>query len=186
MELVETMGSFRARMDAWDRAHILLAPRMKRILLKLLAIRFMIGERHFSRLAYGTTNSEGQRVQQATPRDVVEHKVQVARHVEGTGRLQGMLGALECGMDGRPYRGPGDGFEVGIGFSELDRNLETARLEWPVDSCIVVSYEELNAEGVPLFPVYVRKCSAEEAASGAAYEDNTDEYLIDDRDGKQE
>jgi len=37
-------------MDTWDAAHILLAPRMKRVLIKLLAIRALMGDRKFDRL----------------------------------------------------------------------------------------------------------------------------------------
>jgi len=47
LELRQNMPVFRARMDARDRTHIFMAPRMKRILLKLLAIRVFIGDRRF-------------------------------------------------------------------------------------------------------------------------------------------
>ena len=49
LEFTKNMAAFRARMDERDRTHILMGKDMKRVLLKLFAIRCIMGDRKFSR-----------------------------------------------------------------------------------------------------------------------------------------
>ncbi len=69
----------------------------------------------------------------------------VVGHVPGTGRLQGLLGALIVELpDGRRLR-------IGTGFSDAQRHDPP-----PVGSLVTYRYRELNKNGLPRFASFLR------------------------------
>merc|ERR1712100_610861 len=67
----------------------------------------------------------------------------VLAHIEGKGKNQGRMGALEC------RNKAGKVFRLGTGFSEKDR--DTPPL---VGSVVTFAYTELTTAGIPRFPVF--------------------------------
>ena len=67
----------------------------------------------------------------------------VVREIEGQGRLEGMIGALECRTE------DGHTFNVGSGFTDKERMLWNSYK----DTTITVEYESMNS-GVPQQPTY--------------------------------
>ncbi len=68
----------------------------------------------------------------------------VVGHQEGLGRHAGRLGALVCKLNN------GIGFNVGTGFSDLDRETPPA-----IGSVICFAYQGLTDGGVPRFPRFL-------------------------------
>lgn len=68
----------------------------------------------------------------------------VTGHVDGKGKHNGRLGALDCLTDA------GVAFQVGTGFSDAQREAPPA-----VGSRVTVRFQELTKAGVPRFPVFV-------------------------------
>jgi DNA ligase 1 len=71
-------------------------------------------------------------------------EAKVVKHLPGTGRHKGRLGALEVVLR------DGTSFSVGTGFSDKEREAPP-----PVGSIITFRYQELSRDGVPRFPSYV-------------------------------
>jgi DNA ligase-1 len=70
----------------------------------------------------------------------------VVAHVAGLGKFNGMCGALEVKL----ARDPSVKFSVGSGMKNKDRAKPP-----PIGSTIVFKYQELTAQGVPRFPVFI-------------------------------
>ena len=75
----------------------------------------------------------------------------VLEHIEGTGRLKGLLGALKCELL-QDNKKTGIIFNIGTGFTDLQR--ETAKDDIPIDSIVSFSYMELSKDLIPRHPVY--------------------------------
>ena len=71
-------------------------------------------------------------------------EARVLKHLEGSGRHKGRLGAVLVEM------ADGTQFSVGTGFSDAERENPPA-----VGSLITFRYQELSEGGVPRFPSYV-------------------------------
>jgi len=69
----------------------------------------------------------------------------VLAHIEGKGKHQGRMGALEC------RNKAGKVFKLGTGFSEKDRETPPK-----VGSVVTFGYTELTTAGIPRFPVFLR------------------------------
>lgn len=70
----------------------------------------------------------------------------VIGHEEGKGKYAGMFGALKVKM------GNGKEFKIGSGFTDLERQNPPA-----IGSKVTYKYQELTNDGIPRFPVYLRK-----------------------------
>jgi len=75
----------------------------------------------------------------------LDSEATVIGHRPGTGKYQGMMGALEVETEG------GVRFLLGTGFSEAER-----RQPPPVGSTITYRYTGLTATGLPRFPAFLR------------------------------
>lgn len=69
----------------------------------------------------------------------------VIGHEPGTGKYEGLLGALKVEMPN------GKVFKIGTGFKDRDRELPP-----PIDAIVTFKYQELTKGGIPRFPVFVR------------------------------
>jgi DNA ligase-1 len=78
-------------------------------------------------------------------------EARVLKHLEGSGRHKGRLGALLVEMPN------GTTFSVGTGFSDAEREQPP-----PVGSLITFRYQELSEAGVPRFPSFVEVRAAAE------------------------
>jgi DNA ligase-1 len=81
-------------------------------------------------------------------------EARVLKHLEGSGRHKGRLGALLVELP------DGTRFSVGTGFSDAEREHPPA-----VGSLITFRYQELSEAGVPRFPFYVGVRTAESSPS---------------------
>lgn len=77
-------------------------------------------------------------------KDFHDLEARVLKHLAGSGRHKGRLGALLVEMSG------GTTFSVGTGFSDAERENPP-----PVGSFITFRYQELSEGGVPRFPSFV-------------------------------
>jgi len=71
-------------------------------------------------------------------------EARVLRHVPGSGKHSGRIGALEVELPDKTR------FSVGTGFSDKERENPPA-----IGSIITFRYQELSKDGVPRFPSYV-------------------------------
>ena len=78
-------------------------------------------------------------------------EVRIIGYKEGTGKYKGKLGSYECETKN------GKKFNCGSG---LDDDMRDNRLD--VGVFITVKYFELSKEGVPRFPVFLRKAERQQ------------------------
>jgi DNA ligase-1 len=76
-------------------------------------------------------------------------EVVIVKLIEGNGKYNNSLGAIEClTLDNKTVF-------VGSGFSDAKRDLLWKMQDTLIDRRITIKYQELTDEGVPRFPVYV-------------------------------
>jgi DNA ligase-1 len=75
----------------------------------------------------------------------LDSEAKVIAYQPGTGKFEGMLGAMEVETD------EGRRFLIGTGFSDAER-----RQPPPLGSTITYRYTGLTASGLPRFPAFLR------------------------------